>query len=86
MAYAVLYQSMARISLRYAGGLQRKRKGWASPISMQGFSAYMVPGTIPGPWFLPVSDVYKRQPLEDLSPFLPEEEMDGNMIIPRVRE
>ena len=25
-------------------------------------------------------------PLEDLSPFLPEEEMDGNMIIPRVRE
>ena len=25
-------------------------------------------------------------PLEDLSPFLPEEEMDGNMIIPRIRE
>ena len=25
-------------------------------------------------------------PLEDLSPFLPEEEMDANMIIPRIRE
>ena len=25
-------------------------------------------------------------PLEDLSPFLPEEEMDRNMIIPRIRE
>ena len=24
-------------------------------------------------------------PLEDLSPFLPEEEMDANMIIPRIR-
>ena len=25
-------------------------------------------------------------PLEDLAPFLPEEEMDRNMIIPRIRE
>ena len=25
-------------------------------------------------------------PLEDLAPFLPEEEMDANMIIPRIRE
>ena len=24
-------------------------------------------------------------PLEDLSPFLPEEEMDANMVIPRIR-
>ncbi len=25
-------------------------------------------------------------PLEDLAPFLPEEEMDANMIIPRIKE
>ena len=25
-------------------------------------------------------------PLEDLSPFLPEEEMDANMLIPRIKD
>ena len=25
-------------------------------------------------------------PLEDLSPFLPDEEMDANMMIPRIKE
>ena len=29
---------------------------------------------------------YQNVPLEDLSPFLPEEEMDANMVIPRIRE